>query len=211
MKEEDINSFKAFQRAVEAAHNKEDPVFIPIQSPPFSRIPLNEETPPRPHFLHLVLVLNYQDVLKILTFLLVMLSLIPLIMRFRKRLRQERMRKVRKIMKMIFAVLNVFWIIGCLCLLIMSAHIFLSDYQDKVERIEKTFPWYIITIILCCIIEIIESIFGLSEPVITVVSKEKAIDLKQGVQCNPLIIRADGNNNNGECKKKAGDEKLLLA
>uniref|UniRef100_A0A7M5X363 Uncharacterized protein n=1 Tax=Clytia hemisphaerica TaxID=252671 RepID=A0A7M5X363_9CNID len=206
---ENEDAFKAFRRAVQNAHHKEDPMFIPIQSPPFSRIPLNEETPPRPHFLHLVLVLNYRDVLKILTFLLVMLSLIPLIMRFRKRLRHERMYKVRKAIQTIFAFLNVIWIIGCVCLLIMSAHIFLSNYQDKVERIEKTFPWYIITIILCCIIEIVESIFGLSEPVITVLSTEKTvIDLKHGNKCSPLT-RADGNNNG--CNKKADDEKLLLA
>ena len=174
---------KSNQRKISSQHEYYDdnkPMFVPIQSPPFSRIPVNnppaydEYRPPvdldsgSPElFFRFELTVLRDDIFKTLTFVLVVLVLIPVLLRLKTRLQSKGMPvNCRRNLQVFLTFLNVCWIVGCVSLLILSAHIFLSESNfKKVERLEKIFPWYVATIIACCVIEMIESIFGFADPV----------------------------------------------
>ena len=147
----------------------QDPIFIPIQSPPFQRIPTSDDAPPslfneKVGFLRLEIAIRREDILNLFSLILIVMIFIPLCLRLKKRLKEPGMRNVRRCIQIIFTALNICWIAGCLFLLTLSAHIFLLNNDDKVERIERIFPWYIITIVSCCFIELIEALFGLNRP-----------------------------------------------
>jgi hypothetical protein len=155
------------------------PMFVPIQSPPFSRIPVNnppgydnfESTDPssdsdsRELFFRLQLTLLRDDLFKAFTFVLVILVLVPVLLRLKTRLKSKVIpANCKRNLQVLFTFLNICWIVGCVSLLLLSAHVFLSESGiKKVERLEKIFPWYVATIIACCVIEMIESTFGLAD------------------------------------------------
>ena len=178
----------------------QDPVFVPIRSPPFQRIPTNGELPSPTSlnggvFLHMQMVVGRDEALQFFSFLMMVMIFIPLCLRLKKRLHHEKMRRIRRCLQIVFTALNICWIVGCLILLALSAHIFFSNRQDKVDRIGRTFPWYIITILSCCLIEIIEAMFGLNNR-----DEETHVTRVINSKSTPL------------CKKSlSDDEKLLIA
>lgn len=190
--------------------NPQDPIFIPIQSPPFQRIPTSDEAPLTPPFnsgraggfLQIEILLRRDDVLHFFSFLLIVMIFIPLCFRVNKRLKQQNMKNIRIALQIIFTILNISWIIGCLFLLGLSAHIFLSNSHDKVDRIEKTFPWYIITIVSCCFIELVEAVFGLNQS-----ADESNMTRVINFKSKPLSINSSEKSDDG----LTYDEKLLMA
>ena len=194
--------------------NPRDPIFIPIQSPPFQRIPTSDEAPLTPSsfntgtgrvggFLQLEIVLRRDDILHFFSFLLIIMIFIPLCIRLNKRLKQHNMKNIRMALQIIFTALNITWIVGCLFLLGLSAHIFLSNSRDKVDRIERTFPWYIITIVSCCFIELIEALFGLNQP-----ADESNMTRVINFKSKPLSVSSSFE---GKSEDLTDDQKLLMA
>lgn len=192
----DKNMMARFWEANEIPNdNTQQPIFVPIQSPPFSRIPptFSEEDPEDPgDMLRLQIVINRDCVIRIMTSLLVLLVLFPVMLRLKERLKSQSMLKVRKHLQIVFMILNICWIAGCVLLLFLSGHIiFVYERRAKVALIEEIFPWYVMTIVVCCIIEMIESMLGLYDPtdecqhlhrVISIHSSQSCLDFQQKVE-----------------------------
>ena len=69
----------------------------------------------------------------------------------------SRHRGVKKAFQFFFLVINIGWIISCLILLLQSVLKVLYQQEGR-HGIVSLFPWYIVAILSCCFIDVIEGL-----------------------------------------------------